>query len=52
MLRKIDGEYKLVSKSNPQKVLKNFGKTKPSKAAVGKREQEVHFFKGRGALFK
>ena len=52
MLKKIDGEYKLVSKKDPSKVLKNYGKKKPSKEAVGKREKEVHFFKGKGALFK
>ena len=45
MLVKQDGEWKLVSKSNPSKVLKNFGKTKPSEEAVAKEERRVQFFK-------
>lgn len=52
MLRKVGGEWKLMSKSNPDKVLKNFGKKKPSQEAVNKEERRVQFFKHGGALSK
>lgn len=52
MLKKIDGDWKLVSKSNPSKVLKNFGKTKPTPEELEKEDKRVTFFKNQGALFK
>ena len=52
MLKKVGGEWKLMSKSDPSKVLKNFGKTKPSDEAVAKEERRVNFFKHGGVLSK
>jgi hypothetical protein len=43
VLKKIAGEYVLVSKSN--KVLKRFGIKKPSRKMVLKEERRVQFFK-------
>ena len=52
MLKKVGKEWKLMSKSNPDKVLKNFGSKKPSQEAVNKEERRVQFFKHQGALGK
>lgn len=52
MLKKAGKEWKLMSKSNPDKVLKNFGTKKPSQEAVNKEERRVQFFKHQGALGK
>lgn len=48
MLVKRKGEWMLVSKSNPKKVLKKFGKEKPSEEAVAREEQRVSYFKHKG----
>lgn len=48
MLKKVEGEWKLMSKSKPDKVLKNFGKTKPSQEAVNREEGRIHFYKNKG----
>lgn len=45
MLVQRDGEWKLISKKDPSKVLKNFGKSKPSEEAVAKEEARVEYFK-------
>jgi hypothetical protein len=45
MLKKIDGEWALVSKTNPDKILKWFGKKKPSDEEVAKEERRVNYFK-------
>ena len=47
MLKKIKGRWALVSKSNP-KILKWFGRFKPSKKTVLKEERRVQFFKHSG----
>lgn len=52
MLKKKDGIWKLMSKSDPTKVLKNFGKEKPSDEEVAKQERRIQFFKHGGALNK
>ncbi|QEG09015.1 hypothetical protein HWC29_gp017 [Aeromonas phage 4_4572] len=52
MLKKTKKGFKLVSKKNPKKVLKNFGKDKPSKEEVAKEEARVNFFKEGGVLNK
>lgn len=52
MLKKSGDEYKLVSKKDPSKVLKKFGKKKPSKKEVNKEERRVNFFKHGGILSK
>ena len=45
VVKKIKGRYALVSKTNPGKVLKWFGKKKPSKEAVTKEERRINWFK-------
>lgn len=52
MLKKEGGIWRLMSKSDPDKVLKNFGKTKPSDEEVNKQERRIQFFKHGGALSK
>ena len=52
MLVKKGKKYKLVSKSNPSKVLANYGTSKPSAKAVAKREKQVQFFKNREKFAK
>lgn len=42
-----DGEWVLVSKSTGR-VLRRYGKDKPSEETVAKDEQEIHYFKQRG----
>ncbi len=41
-------EWALMSKSKPGKVLKWFGKTKPSSTQVAKEEARVEFYKNQG----
>jgi len=50
MLRKVDGKWALVSKSNPDKVLQYYrgGDERPSRAWVDKVERRVQYFKHRG----
>ena len=50
MLKKSGDEYKLVSKKDPSKTLKKFGKKKPSKKEVAKEEARVNYFKHKGVL--
>lgn len=50
MLKKSGDEYKLVSKKDPSKTLKKFGKKKPSKKEVAKEEARVNYFKHKGIL--
>lgn len=38
-------EWCLISRSNPMKILKWFGKSKPSDEAVAKEEARVEYFK-------
>lgn len=45
MLVNRGGVWKLVSKSKPSKVLKIFGRKKPSDKAVAKEEARVNYFK-------
>ena len=50
MLKKITSQnrgthYALVSRKNPKRVLKHFGKRKPSSAQVMKEERRVQYFK-------
>lgn len=45
MLKKINKRWALMSTSKPGKVLKWFGKSKPSSAAVEHREKQVDYFK-------
>jgi hypothetical protein len=45
MLKKIGGRWALVSKSDPDKVLKWFGSSKPSEEEVSKEERRVNYFK-------
>jgi len=42
--------YALMSKSNPHKVLKHFGKMKPNKTKVLKEERRINYFKHRGSM--
>lgn len=44
MIRKINHQYALVSKSRPSKVLKYFGKKKPSPNQIKKAEQLIQFW--------
>lgn len=52
MLKKKGKEWKLMSKSNPDKVLKNFGSKKPSQEAVNKEERRVQYFKHNSAMYR
>jgi len=52
VLVKRQGQYALVSKSNPKKVLKRFGSDKPTKKQVLKEERRVQFFKRRLVVVK
>lgn len=52
MLKKVGKKYKLVSKKDPKKVLKDFGSKKPSDEDVAKEERRVNFFKHGGVLNK
>jgi hypothetical protein len=45
-----DGEWALVSKKDPSKVLKWFGKNKPSEKTVAAEERRVQYFKHHGAV--
>ena len=45
MLKKKGNRWALVSTKNPSKVLKWFGKTRPSKTSIGKEEARVDYFK-------
>ena len=45
VLKKIAGNWALVSKKNPKKILKWFGSTKPSEEMVAKEEKRVNIFK-------
>lgn len=45
-----DGKWALVSKKDPHKVLKWFGKIKPSEAEVLKEERRVQYFKRQGSV--
>lgn len=40
--------YALVSRKNPKKVLKHFGKKKPSQSEINKEERRVNYFKHKG----
>lgn len=50
MLKQHKGQWALMSKSSPGKVLQYFGKTKPSAKTVQKAEARVQFYKHGGAL--
>ncbi len=52
MLVKRQQQYMLVSKTNPKKILKRFGQTKPTKKHVLKEERRVQFFKRRLVVVK
>ena len=52
VLRKIGDNWALVSKKNPDKVLKWFGQYKPSKEQVLKEERRIQFFKRRNIIVK
>ncbi len=45
MLKKKGKRYALISKSDPSKVLKWFGKKKPSSSSVKGNEKRVQYFK-------
>jgi hypothetical protein len=45
MLKKVNNRWALMSKGSPNKVLKWFGKNKPSSNAVNHREKQVDYFK-------
>lgn len=44
VLKKKDGEWILASKKNPKKVLRHFGKRKPSEERVKAEERRIHYF--------
>jgi hypothetical protein len=47
MIKKIGKRFAMVSEKNPKKVLKWYGRHKPSKIATKKREKQVTYFKNR-----
>ena len=47
VVKKIKGKYALVSRNNPNKVLKWFGKKRPGKRQLTKEERRIRWFKNK-----